>query len=133
MVGDAPDPVTALRRLHGFARDAVLVAHNAPFDLAFLKRHEAALGQVFDNPVLDTVLLSAVVYGQTETHTLDAIAERLCVRIDGAARHTATGDAIATAEVLVRLLPVLEARGIRTFGEAIAAMRRHARLLPDLN
>jgi DNA polymerase-3 subunit epsilon len=133
MIAAAPDPVTALRRFHDFARDAVLVAHNAPFDLAFLKRHEPELGLVFDNPVLDTVLLSAVVYGQTETHTLDAIADRLSVHIDGAARHTAVGDAITTAQVLVRLLPILEAQGIRTFGDVTTAMRRHARLLPDLN
>ncbi len=133
MVDGAPDPVTALRQFHGFAQDAVLVAHNAPFDLAFLKRHEAGLGLAFDHPVLDTVLLSAVIFGEAETHTLDAIADRLDIHIDGSARHTALGDAIATAQVLVRLLPMLEAHGIHTFGDATTAMRRHARLLPDLN
>lgn len=133
MVNDAPDAINALRRFHSFARDAVLVAHNAPFDMAFLNRHEPELDLAFDNPVLDTVLLSAAVFGETEIHTLDAIADRLGVRIDSAARHTATGDAIATASVLVRLLQILEARGICTFGDAIAAMRKHARLLPDLN
>ena len=131
-VGGAPDAATALAGFHGFARGAVLVAHNAPFDLAFLKR-QAPEGLAFDHPVLDTVLLSAAVFGETETHTLDAIADRLGVRIDGAARHTATGDAVATAEVLLRLIPILEARGVGSFGEAVAAMRRYARLLPDLN
>lgn len=133
LVADAPDRAVALRRLHGFARRSVLVAHNAPFDLAFLKRGETAAGVTFDHPVLDTVLLSAAVFGETEDHTLDAIAERLGVHIDGASRHTAIGDARATAAVLLRLLPILEARGIRTFAEAVAAMRRHERLLPDLN
>lgn len=133
MVDQSPDAATALRGFHCFATDAVLVAHNAPFDLAFLKRHEPELELEFDNPVLDTVLLSAVVFGQTETHTLDAIADRLGVRIDTTVRHTATGDAIATAAVLVKLLPILEAHGIHTFGDATVAMRKHARLLPDLN
>ncbi|HEY9038481.1 MAG TPA: exonuclease domain-containing protein [Roseovarius sp.] len=133
MVGEAPDPVTALRRFHGFAQDGVLVAHNAPFDLAFLKRHEGALGLAFDHPVLDTVLLSAIIFGEGEIHTLDAIADRLDIHIDGSVRHTAVGDAIATAQVLVRLLPMLEAHGVHTFGDVITAMRRHARLLPDLN
>ncbi|EKE45416.1 DNA polymerase III epsilon subunit family exonuclease [Oceaniovalibus guishaninsula JLT2003] len=133
MVRDAADVETALRRFHDFARDAVLVAHNAPFDLAFLRRREEGLGLAFDNPVLDTVLLSAALFGQAETHTLDAIAERLNVRIDGSARHTALGDAIATATVLLRLIPMLEAQNIRTFGDAVTAMRRHERLLPDAN
>lgn len=132
-VAGAPDVPTAIRAFHGFARDAVLVAHNAPFDLAFLRRNEAAIGLAFDNPVLDTVLLSASVFGEAEVHTLDAIAERLDVRIDATARHTAMGDAVATASVLLKLLPILEARGIRTFGDAVATMRRHQRLLPDLN
>lgn len=133
MVSQSPNVVTALRGFHCFALGAVLVAHNAPFDLAFLKRQEAELELEFDHPVLDTVLLSAVVFGQTETHTLDAIADRLGVRIDATVRHTATGDAVATAAVLVKLLPILEAHGIHTFGDATAAMRKHARLLPDLN
>lgn len=133
MISDAPSPICALRKFHCFARDAVLVAHNAPFDLSFLKRHETELGMSFDHPVLDTVLLSAVIFGETETHTLDAIADRLDIRIDATARHTATGDAIATAQILVRLLPMLDAKGVHTLGEAITAMRRHARLLPDLN
>ena len=133
LVAGAPDIRKAARRFHDFARDAVLVAHNAPFDLAFLKRREGEISVAFDNPVLDTVLLSAAVFGETEEHTLDAIAERLDVRIEGAARHTAMGDAVATASVLLRLLPILEARGIRTLRDAVAAMRRHQRLLPDMN
>ncbi len=133
LVAGAPRVGEAARRFHDFARDAVLVAHNAPFDIAFLKRAEAAAGVAFDQPVLDTVLLSAAVFGETEEHTLDAIAARLDVRIEGAARHTATGDAMATAAVLLKLLPILEGRGIKTFGQAVAAMRRHQRLLPDLN
>ncbi len=133
LVAGAPRIGEAARRFHDFARDAVLVAHNAPFDIAFLRRSEGEAGVTFDQPVLDTVLLSAAVFGETEEHTLDAIAARLDVRIEGAARHTATGDAMATAAVLLKLVPILEARGIRTFGEAVAAMRRHQRLLPDLN
>jgi DNA polymerase-3 subunit epsilon len=132
-VQGAPRPPEAVRAFHRFAQGSVLAAHNAPFDLDFLRRHEAAAGLRFDHPVLDTVLLSAAVYGQGVPHTLDAIAERLGVALDPAVRHTATGDAVATAEVLLRLFPVLEAAGIGTFGQAVAAMRRHQRLLPDLN
>ena len=132
-VRGAPSIADAGRAFHRFCEGAVLVAHNAPFDLAFLHRHRGAIGAAFDHPVLDTVLLSAAVYGEDVPHTLDAIAERLGVQLDTAVRHTATGDAVATAEVLLKLIPVLEAQGVVAFGEAVAAMRRHQRLLPDQN
>ena len=132
-VAGAPPIAEAGRAFHRFAEGAVLVAHNAPFDLTFLRRHAGAIGAAFDHPVLDTVLLSAAVYGEAVPHTLDAIAERLGVALDPALRHTAMGDAVATADVLLHLIPVLEAAGVRTLGDAIAAMRRHGRLLPDPN
>jgi DNA polymerase-3 subunit epsilon len=132
-VAGAPRPVQAVRAFHRFAEGSILAAHNAPFDLAFLRRHAGAAGLRFDHGILDTVLLSAAIYGQRVPHTLDAIAGRLGLALDPEARHTASGDAMATAEVLLRLVPVLEAAGIRTFGEAVTAMRRHQRLLPDLN
>ncbi|MEM6666182.1 MAG: 3'-5' exonuclease [Pseudomonadota bacterium] len=133
MVEGAPTFDVAGRDFHRFARDAVLVAHNAPFDMAFFKRHEAEIGRTFDFPVLDTVLLSAAVFGESATHTLDALAANLDVSLDDAVRHTAMGDAVATAEVLLGLIPILESKGIRTFGDAVEAMRQHQRLLPDLN
>lgn len=132
-VAGAPGIAEAGRAFHRFAAGSVLVAHNAPFDLAFLRRHQRAIGAAFDHPVLDTVLLSAAVFGEAVPHTLDAIAERLGLALDPALRHTAMGDAVATAEALLRLIPVLEAAGVTSLGEAIAAMRRHGRLLPDLN
>ncbi len=133
MVAGAPDIVEAGRALHGFARDAVIVAHNAPFDMAFLHRHARPMGVTWDHPILDTVLLSAVLFGISETHTLDSLCQRLNVTIPEALRHTALGDARATAEVLCRMLPMLQARGMRSFGDVIAETRRQGRLLLDLN
>lgn len=133
MVAHAPPMAEAGRRFHRFASGAVLIAHNAPFDMAFFKRAEAAIGAPFDHPVLDTVLLSAAVFGESEVHTLDALCDRLGVMLPDALRHTALGDAHATAEVFLKMLPILESRGIHSFGDALAAMRRHQRLLPDLN
>lgn len=133
MVADAPDVAEALRRFHRFAERSVLVAHNAPFDMQFLRRREAELGLRFDHPVLDTVLLSAVVFGQHEVHSLDALGHRLGVTIPEEARHTAIGDALATAEVFVRLTRALQGRDLSTFGAVVSEVRRHARLLRDLN
>ncbi len=133
MVADAPDIAEVGRRFHRFAEGAVLVAHNAPFDMEFLRRHEADIGLAFENPILDTVLLSAVVFGQLETHSLDALTHRLGITIPEEARHTALGDTVATADALLRLLPMLKARGIVTFGDVLAEVRKHGRLLKDLN
>ena len=133
MVVDAPDIGTAGRAFHKFAEGAVLIAHNAPFDMEFLRRHEAAIGARFDNPILDTVLLSAVVFGQHEEHSLDALTHRLSITIPEEARHTAIGDSVATADAFLKLLPMLQGRGLNSFGAVLIELRRHGRLLKDLN
>ncbi|MGC1429211.1 MAG: exonuclease domain-containing protein [Albidovulum sp.] len=133
MVADAPDVVEALGRFHKFAAGAVLVAHNAPFDMTFLRRREGEIGGAFDHPVLDTVLLSAVAYGRTESHSLDALTQRLGITIPEEARHTALGDTQATAEAFLRLLEILKARGLVRFGDVLGEVRKHRRLLQDLN
>jgi DNA polymerase-3 subunit epsilon len=133
MVADAPDVPTVLRRFHKFAEGAVLVAHNAPFDMTFLRRAEAGIGLRFDHPILDTVLLSALLYGQHEVHSLDALTHRLGISIPEEARHTAIGDTIATADAFLKLLPMLKGRGLTSFGEVVSAARRHGRLIKDMN
>jgi DNA polymerase-3 subunit epsilon len=87
----------------------------------------------WNHPVLDTVLLSAVIFGTTEDHSLDALCARLSITIPDDLRHTAIGDAKATGQALVRLLPLLEGRGIETFGRLVEETRKHGRLLRDLN
>ncbi|NQW00720.1 MAG: hypothetical protein HQ483_13535 [Rhodospirillales bacterium] len=104
---------------HEFVGDAILIAHNAAFDMKFLKLKEQASGVVFDQIVLDSLLLSVFLDHDSHNHTLDAIAERLGVTVEG--RHTALGDALVTAAVFQRMLDRLEARGITTVRQAIDA------------
>ena len=68
----------------------------------------------FAQPVLDTLLLSAVLHPDLESHGLEAIAERMGIRQMG--RHTALGDAIMTGEIFLRMIPLLAEQGIRTLG-----------------
>ncbi len=122
MLQGQPDIAQVLPAFHRFAADTVLVAHNAAFDMRFLQLKEASTGLRFDQPVLDTLLLSAVLHPQQDSHRLEAIAERLGVPLLG--RHTALGDAMVTAEIFVRMLPLLQAQGITTLGQALDASHR---------
>ena len=132
-VDGAPELHEALAFILDFVGDDPLVAHNAPFDMEFLRRVEGQLGVSFDMPVLDTVLLSAVVYGQHEVHSLDALSHRLGITIPEEARHTALGDTLATADAFLKLVPMLAGRGLETFGSVLTEVRKHGRLLKDLN
>jgi DNA polymerase-3 subunit epsilon len=128
MVQGKPDITQVLPAFYTFAQDTVLVAHNAAFDMKFLQLQEAHTGLVFSHPVLDTLLISAVVHPNQESHSLEAIAERFNITVLG--RHTALGDAFVTAEVWLRLLPLLQAMGITTLRQARDAAQKtyYARL-----
>lgn len=133
MVVGAPRMAEAGARFRQFAKDAILVAHNAPFDMAFMKRDAAQAKARLDNPVFDTILLSAAIFGAEASHTLDAIAERLEVEIPAELRHTALGDAEATALIFQKMLTVLEAQGIATFEKALEAMKANSRIVKTIN
>lgn len=122
MVAGQPRAREALPRFKTFVGDAVLVAYNIAFDMAFLAKRESEAGVAFDNPVLDALLLAAHVFPDQPDHSLSAMAHRLGVDVKG--RHTALGDALATAGLWVRLLDMLEGRGIVTFGQAVEISQR---------
>ncbi|HAX23016.1 MAG TPA: DNA polymerase III subunit epsilon [Hydrogenophaga sp.] len=122
MVVGQPTIDQVLPAFHAFAQDTVLVAHNAAFDMRFLQLKEAQTGVVFDHPVLDTLLLSALIHPNQDSHRLEALAERFNVTVIG--RHTALGDAMVTAEVFVKLIPMLAEKGIHTLGEAREAAQK---------
>jgi DNA polymerase-3 subunit epsilon len=129
MVANAPGFGPVCRSFHQFCENAVIIAHNAPFDMAFLRRQSKGSDIDFNHPVLDTVHLSAVVFGGSAEHTLDALCDRLEVTIPDAVRHSALGDALATAEALIALIPILEGRGLHTFGDVRAEVQKHKRIL----
>jgi DNA polymerase-3 subunit epsilon len=122
MVQGQPGIREVLTAFHAYAHDTVLVAHNAAFDMRLLQLKEESCGVVFDQPVLDTLLLSDLVHPLQESHGLEALAQRLGVQV--VSRHTALGDAIVTAEVFLKLVPLLREKGILTLGQAREAARK---------
>lgn len=122
MVAGQPTLDEVLPAFHAFCEDTVLVAHNAAFDMRFLQLKEASTGICFRQPVLDTLLLSAVIHPNQESHKLEAICERLGINVIG--RHTALGDAIVTGEVFLKMIPLLGGMGIHTLHQAREAAER---------
>jgi DNA polymerase-3 subunit epsilon len=116
-VRGAPPVQVALRRFLAFAGDAVLVAHNARFDLAFLDREtERLTGRRLAAPVVDTLgLAKRLLAGRTPRASLAA----LSFFVGTAARpcHRALPDARATAEVLGYLMGLAQERGARTVAD----------------
>lgn len=125
LVVNKPPIEVVLPQFAEFAGNAVLVAHNAAFDLKFLQIMEAETGISFANPVLDTLLIAALVDPEGD-HSLDNVARRL--GIETHRRHSALADALVAADVLVRLFDLLEAKGITTFDEAMRATNMTAQI-----
>ncbi len=122
MVRGQPNIDVVLPAFHEFCEDTVLIAHNAAFDMRFLQLKEERTGIRFAQPVLDTLLLSAVVHPNQESHKLDVILERLGITIG--TRHNALEDALATGEVFLKLVPLLEEKGIVTVRQALEAAEK---------
>jgi DNA polymerase III epsilon subunit family exonuclease len=117
MVAAADGPGKVVGQFATYAAESVLVAHHASFDFGFLRPVADAAGAHLEALTVDTMLLSAVLEPDPEArHGLDYVCQRYGVEVFG--RHTALGDALATAEVLVRMIPRLAERGIVTLGDA---------------
>lgn len=122
MVNGQPTIGQVLPQFHRFTEGTVLIAHNAAFDMRMLQLKEAVTGIKFTNPVLDTLLLSAVTHPNNKDHSLETIAQRLGVNIIG--RHTSLGDAMVTGEIFLKLIPLLAEQGIVTLAQARAAAEK---------
>ena len=128
MVAGKNDISTILPVFKKFTANTVLVGHNIAFDMKMLKVKEKSTHIKFSNPVLDTLLLSAILHPVHEQHDMENIAKRLGVNIIG--RHTALGDTIATAQIFLKLIPILNSNGVLTLKDAIKASKKtyYARL-----
>ena len=113
MVKDAPRFNEVVGNFLDFIGDAVLVAHNAPFDMRFLN-HE--IGKIYENyrvanPCLCTVQLSRKLLPDIMNHKLKTLAEYYSVSLVN--HHRASDDARATAHIFINLLAEMVSSGVR--------------------
>lgn len=118
MVKQAPLFAEVAPRWLEFVQDAVLIAHNAPFDTSFLNHEISRVypGNRMINPHLCTVLLSRRMVPGLTNYRLDTVSDHFSIPIFD--RHRAGSDALATAEVFIRLLDRMEELGVRDLASA---------------
>ncbi len=102
MVSEANTIEEVFPQFHDFIKDSILVAHNASFDIGFVKRLYDSMKSEFNNPYIDTLEISRLVNPNVKSHRLKDIAKRLNVSLVNA--HRAVDDARATAEIFMLLL-----------------------------
>ena len=102
MVADAPQFFEIARDIVGMTEGAIFVAHNVRFDYSFLKEEFASLGYTFTKRQLCTVRLTRKVFPGLKSYSLGNLIKHF--GIDVSARHRALDDALATTEVLNRIL-----------------------------
>ena len=131
MVADAPKIEEVLPEFFNFCKDCVLVAHNANFDVGFIKVMAKRHNLPFENTYLDTLQLARSLYPDLANHKLDTLATHLSVLLEN--HHRAVDDAKATADIFVKMLDELRSQNHTTldtlnddFDLAMAAKKNKA-------
>ncbi len=112
MVKDAPTIEEIFPKILEFIKDSVLVAHNASFDIGFLKQNAKNLGYDFDYTYLDTLSLAKDLFPNYKKYQLGKIAENLGIKVEVA--HRALDDVDTTVKVFRVMMEELKTRGAKT-------------------
>ncbi|MCI8738164.1 MAG: PolC-type DNA polymerase III [Lachnospiraceae bacterium] len=115
MVLDAPGIEEVLPRFLDFCGDAVLAAHNAGFDMSFIKENVRRAGILKEFTYLDTMGIARLLLPGQAKHTLDAVAKTLHISLEN--HHRAVDDAECTAEMYQAFLKMLAERGIKSLAQ----------------
>ncbi|MBM7613702.1 PolC-type DNA polymerase III [Alkaliphilus hydrothermalis] len=115
MVKDAPLIEDVLPKFLNFVGNNPLVAHNASFDVGFIRENARQMGITITNSVVDTLKLARILLPQLKKHKLNVIAKELNVTL--LSHHRAVDDATATAEIWMHFIKMLQEKEIFTFDE----------------
>jgi len=111
-----PKVDAALADFYAFSKDAILVAHNADFDLGHVYAHYRRFGiATADQPSIDTLTLAKALFPDRQRYSLDSLCKFLKVTLNG--HHRAINDAKATAEIFLHMLKELRNRSINRFAD----------------
>ena len=111
MVKDAETIDKVFPKMMEFIGDSILVAHNADFDIGFLKYNATQLGYTLDNTYLDTLRLSKELFPDFKKYKLGVIAENLGIKVEVA--HRALDDVDTTVKVFRVMLDMLKEKGAK--------------------
>lgn len=115
MVKDAPSLEEALPEFLEFAKDSVLVAHNADFDTGFIYQKCQQLGLEYNFEKVDTLTLARIINTNLKRFSLDKVCKEMGVVLAG--HHRAVNDAQATAEVFIKYLEIFKKKGINKLSD----------------
>ena len=118
MVMEAPSIEQVLPGFLAFCEGAVLVAHNAEFDMSFIKENAVRQNLKREFIYVDTVGIARILLPHQAKHTLDAVAKTLGISLEN--HHRAVEDAEATAEIFVKFIKMLKERGADTLAKVNA-------------
>ena len=118
MVIDAPVIADILPEFMKFCEGCVMVAHNADFDMSFIKKNCQRLDIPCKPTIVDTVALARVLLPNLNRFKLDTVAKALGVSLEN--HHRAVDDAGCTAEMFVKFIEMLRERGMSTLDEVNA-------------
>ena len=110
MVKGAEDIEIVMNKFKDFAKDGILVAHNASFDVSFIKKNYKNMGYVLNNGILDTIPLAKFLFPELKRFKLDVVAKHLGISLEN--HHRAVDDAMATASILLHCFSLLKDRNI---------------------
>ncbi|MBQ8689614.1 MAG: PolC-type DNA polymerase III [Clostridia bacterium] len=123
MVAGAPKEREAVEQFLAFVGDRMLIAHNANFDVGFIRVAAERHGIPFDNTYLDTVGLSRYVNPELKNHKLDTIAKAYA--LEEFHHHRASDDARTLAEIFFVMLSRLREEGVGDFPGMLEQMSEH--------
>lgn len=112
MVKDCPFIEDVLPSFLSFAEESILAAHNASFDMGFIREKAARMNITVGNTVLDTLGLTRLLFPELKSHRLSIVAKHLKVKLKE--HHRASDDAMAAAQILAKCIDELKSRGIQS-------------------
>ncbi|HBL84883.1 MAG: hypothetical protein A2Y17_06595 [Clostridiales bacterium GWF2_38_85] len=124
MVADAPHPKDAVKAFLNFAGNEILIAHNAQFDIGFIRKATEDYSIPFNNPYLDTLTLSRFLNPELSRHKLDSLRDYF--KLGEFNHHRASDDTKMLAAIFEKMVQKLKADGISSIAEMETATENKA-------